>query len=74
MPCRVGITMDLDRRRREQERVYPTLRSWRRESTHRSKSAAQAAERRIARQRGCDAHPGGAGPEYATWYVYSFRY
>ena len=74
MPCRVGITMDPDRRKEEWKLRCPSLRNWKIESMHRTRDAAQAEESRIARQRGCVSHPGGAGTENATWYVYSFDY
>lgn len=74
MACRVGMTTDLDRRKREHQSDYPTMQNWRILSTHRTKSAAQAAETNAASQGGCTSGHGGAGPEYATWYVYRFEY
>lgn len=74
MAGRVGITQDLARRKREWQAKYPHLREWRHESTHYSKSAAQAEETRLARARGYASGVGGAGSEYGTWYVYSFKY
>ena len=35
---------------------------------------AQREETRLAALWGCEAHPGGAGPEYALWYVYAFEH
>lgn len=74
MPCQIGITMNLERRKRQWKNKRPRLRNWRRLSTHRTKSAAQAMERKLAKKYGCNYHPGGAGPERATWYVYRFDY
>lgn len=74
MACRVGITTNPGRRKREWESEYPTLRNWRIVSRHKTKSAAQAAEDRFADSYGCDASPGGAGPEHANWCVYVFEY
>ena len=74
MACRVGITTDLEERKAYWQRQHPNLYGWRIEGTYYTKSQAQAAENQIAAQRGCVAHPGGAGLEYATWYVYSFQY
>ena len=74
MACRVGITTDPERRKQEWEREQPTLRRWRILSTHRTRSAAQTRENQEARNRGCQAHPGGPGPERATWRVYYFEY
>ena len=74
MACRVGITTDPVRRKQDWQRQYPRLRNWRILSTHNSKSAAQQRESQEARNRGCTAHPGGEGPERATWYVYYFEH
>lgn len=74
MPCRVGITMNPDRRKREWESRYSTLRNWEIVSRHNTKSAAQQKEDEIALFLGCDASPGGAGPEHADWCVYVFEY
>ena len=74
MACRVGITQDMETRKAFWQRDYPRLRNFRRISTHRTKSAAQAAETKKARAHGCDHHPGGGGPERGTWYVYHFTY
>ena len=74
MPCQIGITMDLERRKRQWKNKRPRLRNWEKLSTHRTKSAAQAMERKLAKKYGCKYHPGGAGPERATWSVYRFDY
>ena len=74
MACRVGITMDPERRMSEWRLSHPNLFNWRILQTHSTKSAAQAAENEFASQYGCIAHPGGDGPEYAIWYVYYFQY
>ena len=74
MACRVGITTDPETRRQAWARAYPSLRNWQTLGTYRTKSAAQAAETQTAQRYGCAAAPGGAGPEYATWYVYYFEH
>ncbi len=74
MACRVGITTNPERRRQEWKQQYPTLRGWNILSRHRTKSKAQERERIEAKKRGCEYHPGGAGDEVDTWYVYYFRY
>lgn len=74
MACRIGITQDLARRKSEWKAKYPRLRDWKRESTHGSKTEAQAEETRLANVRGCESGQGGSGSEHGTWYVYSFRY
>ena len=72
----VGITTDTERRKREhqQDYRYRGLYNWQVLSKHSTKSAAQNEENRLARLYGYHAHPGGAGSEYATWYVYQFDY
>ena len=74
MPCQVGITMSPTQRRAQWEQERPTLRNWQILETCYSKSAAQRRETALAQQYGCNAHPGGGGPENATWYVYYFQY
>ena len=74
MACQIGITTDPDRRRREWRSQRPTLRNWRILSTHRSKSAAQREESKLAARSTCSSHAGGVGPERATWYVYRFTF
>ena len=74
MPCQVGITTDPDRRRQEWQNQRPTLRNWSILSRHSTRTAAQAAENREARIRGCNSGAGGSGNENDTWYVYYFDY
>ena len=74
MPCQVGITTDLARRKREWEQKIVGLRNWRRISTHRTRSAAQAREITEAERLNCNYGVGGAGAERATWHVYTFTY
>lgn len=68
------MTTDLAERERYWRRQYPYLTNWTRESTHNTKSSAQAEETRLALQRGCASGHGGDGREYDTWHVYSFSY
>ena len=75
MACRVGITTNKNERRQHWEKKYPrTFRNWEIKKTCLSKSAAQSEETRLAQAHGCQAHPGGAGSEDATWYVYYFEH
>ena len=76
MACRVGITTDLNSRLEYWLRVHPNLHSFRGGcGKHAPPSAqAQAYESYYADRLGCVAHPGGDGPEQATWYVYMFEY
>ena len=76
--CRIGITMDLERRKKEWTRDYLeqgiVIKNWTILSVHQSKSSAQEEETREAKNQNCIAHPGGAGSEKATWYVYRFEF
>lgn len=63
MACRVGITTDLEERKAYWMRQHPNLYDWRIEGKYSTKWQVQAGEDRIARERGCNAHPGGAGSE-----------
>ena len=75
MTCRVGITTDLIERRAYWESHYPlTFRNWQVVDTRYTKSDAQYQEDRLAQLWNCESHPGGAGPEYATWHVYYFEH
>lgn len=74
MACRVGITTNPERRKAEWEREYPNLTNWQILEIHATKSDAQAAENRLAKQLNCVAHPGGHGSDDDTWYVYYFEY
>ena len=74
MACRIGITTDPQERKRFWQRQHRFVRNWQIISTHRTKTAAQRQERALAARYGCVSHPGGAGPERATWYVYYFEY
>lgn len=73
MACRIGITMNPNRRQQEWLNRYPNMRNWVCRGPY-TKSEAQAIENSEAIRLGCKAHPGGAGPEYGAWYVYYFEY
>ena len=66
MACRIGITTDLDERKRFWKGRHRNFHNWEILSAHRSKSAAQAAETKLAEKHDCKAHEGGAGLEKAT--------
>lgn len=72
--CRIGITMDPERRKKEWKQKYPTLRDWTILGVHKIKSAAQTQSTAEAKRLGCAYNPSGAGPEVATWYVYYFQH
>ena len=74
MPCRVGITTDLARRKKEWLREHTGLTEWKIIAVYSNKSAAQDRENREAEKLGCSSSPGGYGAENTTWYVYHFRY
>jgi len=74
MACRIGINTDPDERREYWRNRYSSLYGWEILEKCSSKSEAQAAETRLARQCGCESNPGGGGKEYDTWYVYKFSY
>ena len=75
MICRIGITTDPMERRRYWESRYPrTFENWKILEIQYSKSAAQSRETALATHYSCESHPGGAGPEYATWHVYYFQH
>ena len=76
--CRIGMTTNLNRRKKELERKYKKqgqhIISWNIIKTYKSKSAAQEFETKEAKKQNCEAHPGGKGHEKATWYVYKLEY
>ena len=74
MACRVGITTDWQKRRRDWKRKHPSLKKWDVLRECDSKSEVQKWENWYANEKNCVAHPGGDGPEVATWYVYYFEY
>ena len=76
--CRIGITTNLERRKKEWMNRYKkegkAIKNWIVFSTHESKSSAQKVETREAKLQNCEAHPGGRGPEKEIWYVYKIEY
>ena len=61
--CRIEITMDLERRKKEWTKDYLeqgiVIKNWIILSVHQSKSSAQKTETREAKKQNCIAHPGG---------------
>lgn len=75
MSGRLGITTNPVERRKYWLSQYPaTLKNWRILGTYPSKAMAQTAETLTASQWGYESHPGGEGPEAATWYLYAFEH
>lgn len=75
MPCRVGMTTDPARRKKEWESEYPNLHDWEILYDGLSKEKAQEKETEEASARGCVAEPGGRESEdNKKWSVYYFKY
>ena len=76
MACRVGITTDPEKRKRDWEREHPSLRNWRILASGLTKKEAQNLETRLAKEQGCKNHPGGRNTDDPTkpWSVYRFEY
>ena len=73
MACRIGITTNTWEREMYWRAQHPDLR-WEILHVCYSKREAQRLETLEAARLGCEAHPGGGGLEYDTWYVYRFSY
>ena len=72
MPCRVGITTDPERRKREWINHYGSINNWMQWGPY-TRDHAQNEENRIAHAYNCVSHPG--GPESGhSWYVYKFNF
>ena len=74
MSCRIGMTTDVENRKKYWKSRHSNLRDWQILGTYQTKTEAQNAESRLAKSYGCVSHPGGDGSEYDTWYVYKFSY
>ena len=76
--CRIGMTTNPNRRKKEWERKYRkqgnTIVSWNILNNYNSKTFAQEFETKEAKKQNCEAHPGGKGPEKAIWYIYKLEY
>ena len=80
MPCRVGITRNPKKRKKDWENEVDGLENWREEFVG-SKFDAQQREYYLqawCEQNGdrgeCLAHPGGGDPDEYGWYVYEFDF
>ena len=76
MACRVGITTDLARRRREHESDFKNVRNWESSGPYANRETAQAKEDQLKRERGCEGHGGGDDPDdpNAKWSAYYFQH
>lgn len=74
--CRVGITTDPSRRKRQWEsETGSSLPTWQEYGPYATRQEAQTAEDQLARINGCTSHHGGANPDKPSdWYVYVFYY
>ena len=74
MPCRLGITTDFARSRREWEEKLPTAHNfWLVEpEPFLTKSRAQSEVEHLALFLGCEYDRIVSGPENARWYVFRF--
>ena len=67
--CRIGITMDLERQKKEWTRYYLE-----REKVIKKGTILSIHQSKEAKKQNCETHPGGRGSEKAIWYVYKFEY
>jgi hypothetical protein len=63
--CRIGMTTKPFGRKQYWESKYPRLHCWHIVSGPHNREEAQEIETRLAKEEGCDAHPGGADPQDA---------
>lgn len=73
MPCRVGITTDLEVRKRQWERKVVGLKNWRILKECLTRKEAQEYEDWYKKRYGCVAF-GGGNTAKGPWYVYRFDY
>lgn len=73
MPCRVGITTDLEKRKAYWESRVHSLSNWLLLGSCRSRAQAQAHETRYSIAYKCQAAPGGRDSG-GSWHVYRFNY
>lgn len=75
MGCRIGITTDLDERKKYWKTIHPTLRDWQvLEGPISTKDEAQRLETYLARRHGCESAPGGKDVPGKSWWVYGFKF
>lgn len=77
MPCRIGITTNVESRRLYWKSACPSLSDWQiLAGPLATKAQAQAEETRLAKKYNCDSAPGGDDPNNADaqWYVYGFNH
>lgn len=72
MTCRIGMTMDPNRRQQEWFQHYPDLKNWVCYGPY-NKSEARMGNNEAVPSDG-EAPPSEAGDEHADWYVYYFEH
>ena len=72
--CRIGMTTDPDRRKKEWERKENCVRNWKILGKYQSKKLAQEIEIKEAKKQNCDYHSGGRGKEKDNWFIYRFEF
>ena len=70
----IGITRNLDKRKREHEDKYSTLRNWQLVSTHTNKDEAISRQNLIVQKYEAEKDEDEGGPKSAIWFVYRFDY
>ena len=73
MSCRIGMTTDIESRRRYWLRECPGMKNWQILAGPLNKREAQQAESLLAQEHGCTSYPGGDGEVLDNWYVYGFN-
>ena len=75
MGCRIGITTDLEQRKKDWESKYEGFSDWQKLAGPLSRKEAQEKETELAEKYGCEASPGGDYPDSGDeWYVYYFKF
>lgn len=77
MPCRIGMTTNLEQRKAQWLVEYPDLYNWEViGGPFVSKDTAQIVETQLANTYGCVSHPGGDEPDLpeSMWHIYRFYY
>ena len=71
---RVGITTNLEERKKYWKRKYPNLQDWRAIDNGLSRLDAQKKEDEYAERHGCESHHGGPKISGKKYSVYRFNY
>ena len=76
MPCKIGVTKNLEEKRAHVEMIYRTAKDWHTLGTFDDKESAVAAQRRLVAQMGCDEIRADEeeGEMKGQWHVYCFSH